>query len=139
MQNRKPIGKSKMFCHNCGAEIDINAEICPNCRVWQKLGDISTISGGITTTGARSPLVAAFLSFLIIGLEQIYVGKTLRGIVLLGAAVLCTVLGSMVFLPFLILFAIWVIGIYDAYKLVEGDSGPLAYIDQYTHEVGLSR
>jgi TM2 domain-containing membrane protein YozV/ribosomal protein L40E len=137
MQNKKPMGKSKMFCRNCGAEIDINAEICPKCGVRQKSGGIkSAISEtSISTTGGKSPLVAALLSFLIIGVGQVYAGKTLRGIVLFGAAVLCTIIGSMVMLPFLILFAIWVVGIYDAYKLAEGDPGPLAFIDQYTHEV----
>ncbi|MCJ7443669.1 MAG: zinc ribbon domain-containing protein [Methanotrichaceae archaeon] len=120
MQNKRPAGKSKMFCHNCGAEIDINAEICPKCGVRQK-------SGGVSTTGEKSPIVAAVLSFLIPGLGQMYVGKMKRGLVLLAAALLLLVTG----VGYIV---VMIASIYDAYKLAEGEPGPLAFIDQYTHE-----
>jgi len=130
MQNKRPAGKSTMFCHNCGAVIDIKAEICPKCGVRQKAGGSGSGPsglGGTYPTGEKSPLVAAILSILFVGLGHIYVGKWKRGLVLMAAAIILfiTVIGWL---------AVLIAGAYDAYKLAEGEPGPLAFIDQYTHE-----
>jgi TM2 domain-containing membrane protein YozV/ribosomal protein L40E len=118
-QNKRPAGKSKIFCHNCGAEIDINAEICPKCGVRQR------VSAPIAA-GEKSPFIAAILSFLIAGVGEMYVGKMRRGIViLLAAAILAAISMGIGY------FVIWLLSIYDAYKLAKGEPSPLDFIDQY--------
>ncbi len=116
-QNKRPAGKSKMFCHNCGAEIDINALLCPKCGVEQKVGVP-------IAAGEKSAFIAAILSFLLAGVGEIYVGKMRRGIVILLAALLLS--WTMIGYPI-----IWLLSIYDAYKLAKGEAGPLDFIDQY--------
>jgi TM2 domain-containing membrane protein YozV len=106
-----------MFCHNCGAEIDINALLCPKCGVEQKVGVP-------IAAGEKSVFIAAVLSFLLAGVGEMYVGKMRRGIVILLAALLLS--WTMIGYPI-----IWLLSIYDAYKLAKGEPGPLDFIDQY--------
>ena len=93
------------FCSNCGEEIDAKAEICPNCGVRAKAA----------TNGIKNPGLAAVLSFLVMGLGQIYngeIGKGLLFIVLYAISiVLCFVLVGFITTPIL-----WIYGIYDAHK-----------------------
>jgi len=67
---------------------------------------------------SKNPGLAAVLSFFITGLGQIYNGQIGKGIALIAAAVvsglLCTVVVGFILLP-----AIWIYGIYDAYKTAE--------------------
>ncbi len=59
----------------------------------------------------KSPGIAAVLSFLVIGLGQIYNGQILKGLIMLTVAILCgiTIVGLVVS------FCIWLYGIFDAY------------------------
>ncbi len=51
------------------------------------------------------------LSFLVVGLGQIYNGQILKGLVMLAVAILCgiTIIGLIVS------FLIWLYGVFDAY------------------------
>ena len=67
--------KNTKYCINCGAEIDIKAEICPKCGVRQP----SSISGG------RSRIVASLLAIFLggLGIHKFYLGNWIGIIYLL--------------------------------------------------------
>jgi len=98
------MAKETKFCPNCGAEIDKEAEICPKCGVRVK----------VPTVGAKSPGLAAVLSFLIVGLGQIYNGQIGKGIGLIICYVI-SILLCFVLIGFILLPILWIYGIYDAY------------------------
>jgi len=123
LQGKKPVGKNDKFCTNCGSMIDINAEICPKCGVRQ--------AGSM---GEKNPVIAGILSFLIVGLGQVYAGKPKRGIVLFIVSVVLAIL-SWLIVPGILVFACWLVGIYDAYVLAQGEPGPFSFIDRYTNEL----
>jgi len=123
LQGKKPVGKNDKFCTNCGSKIDINAEICPKCGVRQA-----------GSAGEKNPVIAGILSFLIVGLGQVYAGKPKRGIVLFIASVVFALL-SWLMIPVLLVLACWLVGIYDAYVLAQGEPGPFRFIDRYTNEL----
>ena len=125
-QSRTHAEKTTKFCTNCGFVIDIKAVVCPKCGVRQ--------SGSMGFAGEKNPAIAALLSFLVVGLGQVYAGKPKRGIVLFVASVVFVIAGSLVF-PVLAALACWIGSIYDAYKIAEGEPGPFSFIDGYTNEV----
>jgi len=84
--------------------------------------------------GEKSPAIAALLSFLVVGLGQVYAGKLKRGIVLFAACVIF-VMASFLVLPAFAAFACWIGSIYDAYKIAQGEPGPFSFIDNYTNEL----
>jgi len=111
------------FCPTCGKPLQFeNAEICPSCGV--------RIQPPPVPTEIRSPFLAVLLSFFFIGWGQWYNGKTEIGLKLFGAFIASYIVMAIflmmvptqpaaaifVVLLFLILFGIWVYGIYDAYK-----------------------
>ncbi len=65
------MAKETKFCPNCGAEIDKNAEICPKCGVRVMVP---------TYVEKKSTGIAAVLSFVFVGLGQIYNGQIGKGI-----------------------------------------------------------
>lgn len=67
--------------------------------------------GAQVMAGRKSPGIAAVLSFLIVGLGQIYNGQILKGLIMLAVAILCgiTIVGLIVS------FIIWLYGVIDAY------------------------
>jgi len=94
-----PEEKNTKFCSNCGAEIDIKAEICPKCGVkqplvpekvsnwWYVLAIFLGIVGGIIAWAVnkdRNPKKA--IRFLIVGLvlPAIYIIGILASIVLVS-------------------------------------------------------
>ena len=94
-----PEEKNTKFCSNCGAEIDIKAEICPKCGVkqplvpekvsnwWYVLAIFFGIVGGIIAWAVnkdRNPKKA--IRFLIVGLvlPAIYIIGILASIVLVS-------------------------------------------------------
>ena len=93
------------FCSNCGEEIDAKAEICPNCGV--------RVKG--SRTGIKSSGLAAVLSFLIIGLGQIYNGEIVKGFLLMFLA-LISILFWWAVIGFIFTLVLWVYSIYDAHK-----------------------
>ena len=64
--------KELKFCHNCGAEIDVDATTCPQCGLLQQ--------GKSITGDLKNPGLAAILSFLIVGAGQIYNGQIAKGL-----------------------------------------------------------
>jgi len=63
----------------------------------------------------KNPGLAAVLSFLIIGLGQIYNGQIGKGLLLFGGAIISGFL-TIILIGFILLPALWLYGIYDAYK-----------------------
>jgi len=59
-----------------------------------------------------SALVAALLSFLVVGFGQIYNGQALKGIFLMFLAVASVFMAG----PFLV-WIVWLVGIVDAYRV----------------------
>lgn len=65
---------------------------------------------------AKNPFLAAFLSFLIPGLGQIYTGKIIIGIVfIIAALILSTVTTVLTIFAGILYIALWIYAIYDAY------------------------
>ena len=94
------------FCRTCGSEILADAEICPKCGVRQKPNE------------QKSPAIAAILSFIWVGLGQIYNGQLGKGLLFIVLQIANCFLFA--FVIGLITFpAFWIYGIYDAYTTAE--------------------
>ena len=104
------ISNEKKFCSNCGSKINIKTEICPKCGVRVKA----------LTSSIKSPGLAAVLSFFIPGLGQIYNGAIAEGIVLMILTVISLVL-CLAMIGFILVPAIWIYAIYDAYNTSKKD------------------
>jgi len=113
--------QSKKFCSNCGAQIDPKAEICPKCGV--------RVASPIFTE-KNNPAIAAVLSFFIIGLGQLYLGRSKRGAVMFIAGIVLAITSFLV-LPGIALVILWLLGIIDAYKLGNGEPGTLDFVGKY--------
>lgn len=97
------------FCQHCGAKIDRNAELCPQCGVRVS---------GVASHKHKNPGLAAVLSLFMIGLGQIYNGQIGKGLLFMVFG-FCIAL-SILFLVGLILFpAFWIYNIYDAYATAQ--------------------
>lgn len=77
-----------------------------------------------SSTGSKSPLLAALLSALLCGLGQIYEGRILRGIILMALMLILWAIGALLgaltfglgMIPFAIVSgALWIFGVVDAY------------------------
>ena len=100
--------RSTVFCTNCGAEIDINAEICPECGVRPRS----------IYSHMPSPGLAAVFSFFCMGLGQIYNGQLIKGIIftiIYGISIASTI----ILIGFITTPLLWIWGIFDAYKTAE--------------------
>ena len=104
--------KETKFCSNCGAEIDINAEICPKCGV--RVGAFITRDAPIAR---KNPMLAAILSFLWAGLGQFYNGDIGKGFIFSSITFISWIF-IMSLLPVL-LIPFWVYAIYDAYAVAK--------------------
>lgn len=103
-------GPDEKFCSNCGETIDKDAEICPACGVRQQEPNLFPSD--------KSPAIAAVLSFVIVGLGQVYNGQILKGIAFhigMWFAVIFGVLFFWLIFPILIPFGLWLFNVYDAY------------------------
>ncbi len=96
-------GRHTKFCNNCGEKIDINAVICPKCGVK------------IASINEKSPILAAVLSFFIVGLGQVYNGQIKKGVILFIAEIISGLL-FIIFIGVVLCLIIWVYGMYDAYR-----------------------
>ncbi|MDO9045408.1 MAG: zinc-ribbon domain-containing protein [Methanobacteriaceae archaeon] len=116
------IQKETKFCSNCGAEIDKKAEICPKCGV-RLMGNSQ---GQNLPVGPKNAGLAAVLSFLVVGLGQIYNGQVGKGLLLLVGALISGVL-MLVFIGFITWLIIWIYAIYDAYNTANEINAQLEY------------
>ncbi|KKH93181.1 hypothetical protein EO95_00255 [Methanosarcina sp. 1.H.T.1A.1] len=94
------------FCRTCGSEILADAEICPKCGVRQKPNE------------QKSPDIAAILSFLWVGLGQIYNGQLGKGLLFMVLQIANCFLFALV-IGLITVPAFWFYGIYDAYTIAE--------------------
>lgn len=118
----KPVTQFGAFCRNCGAQLNPQAVACMSCGLPPRSGDkfcpscradtnpqaivcvkcgVSLARGssilqgrgsGAATTQALDPIIAAVLSLCIPGLSQILMGQVVKGVVLLLATFVLTVL-----------------------------------------------
>lgn len=104
------------FCANCGFEMPKSTKFCPECgNATDNAPQVINNTNGTVMNADKSPGLAAVLSFLIVGLGQIYLGLTKKGIILFVAAVISGVLMLFV-IGWITWLIVWVYAIYDAYN-----------------------
>ena len=73
-ENSENVNKTK-FCANCGFKMDENIKFCPSCGAPTSPESRAVVQNTVPTN-QKSPALAAILSFLIVGLGEIYLGLT---------------------------------------------------------------
>jgi TM2 domain-containing membrane protein YozV len=105
-----------MFCKRCGAANKEDARFCKECSGALIASDAP--ADRYTMQEAKSPGLAAVLSFFICGLGQIYNGQIVKGIAMLIAYTiswyLIFAIIGLVTTPIL-----WLWGMVDAYRTAE--------------------
>lgn len=107
------------YCPFCGAQIEKRYSVCPSCGKPQP--DIKGVERQ-SALGRKNPMLAAFLSLVITGAGQMYLGKIARGVVYLGVVLLISLLleGILTFDEMMLLgIAISIISAWDAYRLAK--------------------
>lgn len=104
------IDKKMKYCSNCGSQIDANAEICPECGVRQTMEHTQQQIYHQKNSG-----IAAVLSFLFVGLGQIYNGEIAKGLIFIVCGIICICL-TLVYIGYIFYLILWIFGIYDAYS-----------------------
>jgi TM2 domain-containing membrane protein YozV len=102
------------FCSNCGAEIDVRAEICPKCGVRVAPPPPPMDLPPSAMAQRKNEGLAAVLSFLFLGLGQIYNGQIGKGILFIIVGVI-SVFSMLILIGFLLYPLFWIYNIYDAY------------------------
>lgn len=117
------------FCANCGFEMPKSTKFCPECGT--STGGVpqavNNVNNAIVNSD-KSPGLAAILSFLIIGLGQIYLGLTKKGIILFIAAVVSGFL-MLFIIGWITWLIVWGYAIYDAYNSGEKMKNGIAVED----------
>ena len=104
------------FCANCGFEMPKSTKFCPECGTsTDGVPQVVTSTNNSIVNSEKSPGLAAILSFLIVGLGQIYLGLTKKGIILFIAAVISGFL-MLFIIGWITWFIVWGFAIYDAYN-----------------------
>ena len=98
--------KGTKFCSSCGGEINAKAEICPKCGVRV----VSAESRMVKNAG-----VAAVMSFVVMGLGQMYNGEIAKGLIFIVLYVI-SILAMFILIGFVTTPILWAYGIYDAHK-----------------------
>lgn len=73
---------TKNFCDSCGSSVNDNQAMCISCGV--QLKEIKKTQSMDST----NPAIMGILSFLLVGLGQIIMGQTAKGIVMLIGAII---------------------------------------------------
>ncbi len=110
--------KDTKFCSNCGFEMPKASKFCPECGTTAERVPPVMNTTTIVVPSNKSSGLAALLSFLIIGLGQVYLGLTKKGIILFLLAIISGVL-MMVLIGWITWLLVWVYAIYDAYNSCE--------------------
>jgi TM2 domain-containing membrane protein YozV len=117
------------YCKFCGKPLQFEeAEICPSCGM--RLRDPTTEEVEPKPyVEYKSPVLAAILSWLFIGMGQIYVGRVGRGLVIMLMALFCVLLifAGGIGLVFLVILDI--ASIFDAYSLAKEYNEDARYED----------
>lgn len=110
--------KDTKFCSNCGFEMPKTSKFCPECGTTAERVPPVMNTTTIVVPSNKSSGLAALLSFLIIGLGQVYLGLTKKGIILFLLAIISGVL-MMVLIGWITWLLVWGYAIYDAYNSCE--------------------
>ena len=110
--------KDTKFCSNCGFEMPKASKFCPECGTTAERVPPVMNTTTIVVPSNKSSGLAAVLSFLIIGLGQVYLGLTKKGIILFLLAIISGVL-MMVLIGWITWLLVWGYAIYDAYNSCE--------------------
>ena len=110
--------KDTKFCSNCGFEMPTASKFCPECGTTAERVPPVMNTTTIVVPSNKSSGLAALLSFLIIGLGQVYLGLTKKGIILFLLAIISGVL-MMVLIGWITWLLVWGYAIYDAYNSCE--------------------
>ena len=106
-----------MFCSRCGAVNKDDARFCKACS-----GALVDIAGPPERLrmgqNAKSPGLAAVLSFFICGLGQIYNGQIFKGIVMIVAYTISWYL-MFVIIGLITTPILWIWGMVDAYRTAD--------------------
>jgi TM2 domain-containing membrane protein YozV len=114
-QPRSSYENDKRFCANCGGMIDTRAEFCPTCGVRVTPAPYPPVPPPSPYVERKNEGIAAILSFVFLGLGQIYNGQISKGISFIIIGVLFVF--SMLFLIGFLLYPLfWMYNIYDAYN-----------------------
>lgn len=105
------------FCTNCGFKMPKSTKFCPECGSPTP-GNSQAKNTPVVVNASKSPGLAAILSFFIVGLGQIYIGLTKKGILLFIGAVISGFL-MLILIGWITWLLIWGYGIYDAYNSAE--------------------
>ncbi len=92
-------------CPRCGFRLLNKHMPCPQCGYGQ-----------ITTIKSKKPVLAAFLSLVIMGLGQLYNGQIMKAIGLFLIELICIFLSWLV-IPLFILVSFYIYGVIDAYEV----------------------
>ena len=94
------------------------SKFCPECGTSAERVPPVMNTTTIVVPSNKSSGLAALLSFLIIGLGQVYLGLTKKGIILFLLAIISGVL-MMVLIGWITWLLVWGYAIYDAYNSCE--------------------
>lgn len=106
------------FCSNCGFEMPKATKFCPECGTATAMKPPVLNTTTIVVRRDKSSALAALLSFLIIGLGQVYLGLTKKGIILFVLAIISGVL-MLIIIGWITWLLVWGYAIYDAYNSCE--------------------
>lgn len=109
-----------MYCQNCGAQLPDSATYCDRCgnRVGEHSGGARGLDNQMASimVNKKSEALALILSLIIPGLGQIYIGQSIRGILMFVMIFIIAIL-TMFFVLFGILYIVlWLYAMYDAFK-----------------------
>ncbi len=122
------------FCSSCGFKMPTGLKFCPQCgsptsKVPHNSNTINNAGSSVVNTN-KDPVLAAVLSFLIIGLGQIYLGLTKKGILLIVAAFISGIL-MLILIGYVFWILIWIYAIYDAYSSAQKMQRGIAVKDAF--------
>lgn len=123
-----PVNETQ-FCSNCGYKIPKGIKFCPECGnsitgIPNSNSNVNPLMNNSNNNfnpmmnNEKNPILAAVLSFFIIGLGQMYLGLIKKGLILLLAAVICGIL-MLIIIGWVFWLIIWFYAIYDAYNSAE--------------------
>ncbi|WP_458452988.1 double zinc ribbon domain-containing protein [Methanobrevibacter sp.] len=114
------------FCSGCGFELNDSLKFCPECGTPTS-NEVQRTNNQISNV-QKSAGLAAVLSFLIIGLGQVYLGLTKKGIILFLLAIVSGFL-MFILVGFVLWLLVWAYSVYDAYNSAEKINNGIAVED----------